>query len=113
MTERLNVHDGQGWQPFPEFGGTLAKMYESPDGTKFAASYKLSGKHTWTLQYDDYFFVIAGHATVTVEGDEPIEVAAGDFCRLHQGKTVTFDMSDDFHEISVLVSDNPIDVTQH
>jgi len=49
------------------------------------ASYKLSGKYTWRLQYDDYFFVITGHATVTVKGDEPIEVAAGDFCRLHGG----------------------------
>lgn len=87
MTEKLNVHDAS-WEPFPEFGGSLAKMYESPDGKKLAASYKLSGRHTWTLQYDDYFFVIAGHATVTVEGDEPFEVAAGDFCRLHQGRTV-------------------------
>lgn len=113
MTERIDVHGADGWEPFPEFGGSLAKLYESPDGTKFAASYKLSGKHTWTLEYDDYFFVIAGHATVTVEGEESFEVSAGAFCRLRQGKTVTFDMSDDFHEISVLVSDKAIDVTQH
>lgn len=111
-TERINVHDAS-WEPFPEFGGQLAKLYESADGTRFAASYKLSGRHTWTLQYDDFFYVIAGHATVTVEGQEPIEVAAGDFCRLHQGDTVTFDMSDDFHEVSVLVGDAPFEITDH
>ncbi len=110
MTERINVHDTQ-WEPFPEFGGSLAKMHESADGRVFAATYRLSGRHTWTLQYDDYFFVIAGHATVTVDDDEPFEVSAGDFCRLRQGSTATFDMSEDFHEISVLVSDKSIDVT--
>jgi uncharacterized cupin superfamily protein len=112
MSEHLNVHTAA-WEPFPEFGGQRATLYESADGTRFAASYRLSGRHTWTLQYDDYFYVIAGHATITVDGQETFEVASGDFCRLRQGATVTFDMSEDFHEVSVLVGMAPFTVTDH
>ncbi len=86
-------------------------MHAAPDGRILAASYRLSGTHTWTLPYDDFFYVVAGTATVTVAGGETFDVAAGDFCHLRRGRHVTFEMSDDFHEISVLVSDDPIDVT--
>lgn len=110
--ERFNVHDAP-WQPFPEFGGSQAALFASADGTRLAASYRLSGTHSWVLPYDDFFYVIAGHARVTVEGGETFEVAAGDFCHLRAGNRVTFEMSDDFHEVSTLVADAPIDITSH
>lgn len=100
-------------EPFPEFDGHKAVLYESPDGRTVAATYWLSGRHTWELPYDDFFYVVAGSATVTVAGEEPFEVRAGSFCHLRQGATVTFDMSEDFHEISTLVSDRTIDLTSH
>ena len=109
--ERMHVHRAD-WQPFPEFGGSLSTLHESADGKVVAASYRLSGRHTWTLAYDDYFYVIAGSATVTVDDKAAFGVAAGDFCHLTQGSEVTFDMSEDFHEVSVLVADAPIDVTE-
>jgi uncharacterized cupin superfamily protein len=113
--ERLNVFDGTGsaWEPFPEFDGSRAQMSAAPDGRVVAASYRLSGTHSWELPYDDYFYVIAGTATITIRGAETLDVAAGDFCHLRRGMYVTFAMSDDFHEISVLVSDDPFDVTDH
>ena len=110
--ERFNVHDVTR-DAFPEFEGHKAVLYESPDGRVLSATYWLKGRHTWELPYDDHFFVIAGSATVKVDDQEPFEVSAGSFCHLRQGSTVTFDMSDDFHEVSTLVSDQPIDVTSH
>ncbi len=110
--ERFNVHDTE-WEPFPEFDGSKATLYSSADGTKLAASYKLSGTHSWVLPYDDYFYVIAGHARVSVKGGETFEVSAGDFCHLRGGNRVTFEMSDDFHEVSTLVADKPFDITSH
>ena len=109
---RLNVHDAD-WRPFPEFGGRQALLYTSEDGSRMAATFKLSGRHSWTLEYDDFFYVIAGHASIEIDGRPALEVGPGDFCRLPQGTAVTFDMSEDFHEISVLVSDTPFDHTDH
>ena len=111
-THRFNVHDTE-WSPFPEFGGHEAILYRSPDGTRLAASFRLSGTHSWQMPYDDTFFVIAGTALVTVEDEEPFEIRAGDFCHIAQGSNVTFAMSDDFHEVSVLVSNTPFDHESH
>ena len=110
--ERFNVHTVT-WSPFPEFGGQQAQLHRSNDGTRMAASFKLSGRHSWTLEYDDFFYVIAGRATVTVDERETFGVSPGDFCRLRQGMRVTFDMSDDFHEVSVLIADGAFDHTEH
>ncbi len=110
--QRLAV-DAAAWEPFPEFGGRLARLHGSEDGTVLAATYRLSGRHTWTLDYDDYFYVVAGHASVSVDALDPVEVTVGDFCRLTRGSTVTFDMSDDFHEVSVLVAPAPFDIADH
>jgi uncharacterized cupin superfamily protein len=110
--ELFNVHEVPR-DEFPEFDGHQAVLYASPDGRVVSATYWLSGRHTWELPYDDHFFVIAGSATVTVDDQEPFEVTAGSYCHLRQGSTVTFDMSEDFHEVSTLVSSEPIDVTSH
>ena len=110
--ERFNVHE-TAWTPFPEFGGREALLHRSADGSRMAASFRLSGRHSWTLEYDDFFYVIAGHANVSVDDRETFDVAAGDFCRLRRGMSVTFDMSDDFHEVSVLIADGAFDHTEH
>lgn len=106
--ELLNVHKTL-WKPFPEFGGSQALLYQSDDGSRMAATFRLSGRHSWTLEYDDFFYVIAGHASIEIDGRPALKVGPGDFCRLHQGSAVTFDMSADFHEVSVLISENGFD----
>lgn len=109
---RLNVHTTC-WSPFPEFGGTESVLFTSEDGTRFAASFRLSGTHSWVMQYDDFFYVIAGSARVTMDDEDPVEIVAGDFCRIRRGTSVTFEMSDDFHEVSVLVSDTTFSHVEH
>jgi uncharacterized cupin superfamily protein len=112
VPEVFNVHEVDR-EAFPEFDGARAVLYESPDGRVVSATYWLKGRHTWELPYDDHFYVIAGSATLTVDDQPPIVLTAGSFGHLSRGSTVTFDMSDDFHEVSTLISEVAIDVTSH
>lgn len=103
----LNVHDAE-YQPLPAYGGAQAILYRSPDGRRIAGSFRESGKHSLTMAYDEFLFVIAGSATLTVHGDERLTLVPGDACYLRQGSTVDFEMSPDFHDVAVLMSDDEI-----
>lgn len=103
----LNV-DEVHYEPMPEYGGSQAVLYRSADGRRIAGSFKESGAHTLTMGYDEFLFVIAGHATITVHGGERRELGPGDACYLREGTTVDFEMSPDFHDVAVLISDDEI-----
>lgn len=103
----LNVHTAE-FEPLPEFGGAQAILYRSPDGTRIAGSFRESGAHTVTLTYDEFLFVVAGAVTVTVNGGTRRELGVGDALYLRQGQTVGFEMTDDFQDVAVLISDAPI-----
>lgn len=105
---RLNVHTSA-FEPLPQFGGAQAILYRSPDGTRVAGSFRESGAHTVTLTYDEFLFVVAGTVAVTVDGGERQELGIGDALYLTQGATVAFEMSDDFQDVAVLISDQPIE----
>lgn len=103
----LNVHDAE-YQPLPAYGGSQAVLYRSPDGRRIAGSFKESGKHSLTMAYDEFLFVIAGSATLTINGGERRTLSPGDACYLRQGWRVDFEMSPDFHDVAVLISDDEI-----
>lgn len=103
----LNVH-AAAYQPLPAYGGAQAVLYRSPDGKRIAGSFKESGKHSLTMPYDEFLFVIAGSATLVIDGGERRTLSAGDACYLRQGLTVDFEMSPDFHDVAVLISDDEI-----
>lgn len=107
---RLDVHDQKSFEPLPEFGGSKAVLYHSPDRRRLAGSFRESGTHTMTMPFDEFLYVVAGGVTVTVEGGERHEYAAGDALYLREGLTVQFEMTDDFHDVTVLISDTPFDV---
>lgn len=104
---RLNVHDAT-FTPMPEFGGSQAVLYRSADGRRLAGSFRESGRHTLTMEYDEFIYVVAGRMTVTVNGGQRQEFTAGDACYLQEGMTVDFEMDDGFQDVAVLVSDNAI-----
>lgn len=104
----LNVHSSE-FTPLPEYGGSEAILYKSPDGTRLAGSFRESGQHTMTMPYDEFIYVIAGSCAVTVRGGARREFSVGDALYLRQGMTVEFEMSDDFHDVTVLISDTAID----
>jgi uncharacterized cupin superfamily protein len=96
--------------PLPEYGGSKAILYHSADGKRLAASFRESGTARMTMAFDDFSYVIRGSAKITVDGGEPISLTVGDAFYLKQGQDVIFDLSDDFHVVTMLMSDSPINV---
>ena len=104
---RLNVLSTE-FTPMPGFGGSQAVLYHSLDRTRLAGTFRESGSHTLTMEYDEFIYIVTGHMVVTIRGGDRHELAAGDACYLRQGMTVDFEMSEDFQDVAVLVSNNPI-----
>ena len=107
---RLHVHDESAFEALPEFGGSKAILYQSPDRRRLAGSFRESGTHTMTMPFDEFIYVVAGGVAVSVEGGDRQEYAAGDALYLREGMTVEFEMTEDFHDVTVLISDTPFDV---
>lgn len=105
----FNVHDTE-FEPLPEFGGGKAILYHSPDKRRLAGSFRESGTHRMTMAFDEFIYVVGGGVTITADGGEPVRLEAGDTCYLTQGQDVLFEMDDDFHDVTVLISDDPIEV---
>lgn len=110
----FNVHTTD-YSPLPEFGGGEAVLYKSPDGRRLAGSFRESGVHDMLMAFDEFIYVIAGSCRIEVEGGDTVELGVGDCGYLLQGQQVRFTMSDDFHDVTVLISDEPIgyDNTDH
>lgn len=106
---RFNVSTAA-YEPLPEFGGSQALLYTSADGKRLAGSFKESGTHTMVMPFDEFVYVLAGRCTITVEGGDSLEVGVGDCCYLREGMNVTWEMSDDFHDVTVLISDTSFDL---
>jgi uncharacterized cupin superfamily protein len=109
---RFNVHTAD-WQPLPEFGGEQAVLYQSEDGTRLAGSFKESGTHEMVMPFDEFIYIVGGSCRITVEGEETFEMKVGDCCYLRQGQNVIFEMADDFHDVTVLISDKGFDHVNH
>ncbi|MEN0138167.1 MAG: cupin domain-containing protein [Rhodococcus sp. (in: high G+C Gram-positive bacteria)] len=105
---RFNVHTTD-WTPLPELGGHEAILYKSEDGRRLAGSFRESGRHTMKMPFDEFIYVVAGSTRITVEGEDPFDLGVGDCCYLKEGMEVTFEHSEDFHDVTVLISDQPIE----
>ena len=103
----FNVHTTE-FEPLPEYGGGQAILYRSPDGRRLAGSFKESGQHDMVMPFDEFIYVVGGTMRVTVDGSAPLDLAAGDACYLKAGQHVNFEQSDDFHDVTVLVSEDEI-----
>ena len=101
----FNVHTTK-FDPLPEFGGSQAILYKSSDGKRLAGSFRESGTHTITMPFDEFIYIVAGGAKISVEGGDTVDLKVGDCCYLRQGQKVTFEMTDDFHDVTVLISDD-------
>ena len=97
--------------PLPGFdGGFQSILYTSPDRRRLAGSFKEKGSHTLTMPFDEFIFVIAGTTSIAVTGGDAFTLGPGQCCYLREGQEVSFEMSDDFHDVVVLSSDTPFDV---
>lgn len=98
------------YQPLPEFGGKKAILHTSDDHKRLAGSFHETGVHTMVMPFDEFIYVIAGTATISVDGGDSVELGVGGCCYLTEGQNVTFDFSSDFHDVSVLVSDTAFSI---
>ena len=96
--------------PLPEFGGSKAILYHSADRKRLAASFHESGTARMTMPFDDFSYVLGGSAKITVDGGEPLSVGVGDAFYLKQGQDVLFELTGDFHVVTMLTSDVPFEV---
>lgn len=101
----FNVHTIE-YSPLPEYGGKQAVLYQSDDGKRVAGSFHESGAYSFVMPYDEFIYVIAGTCKVAIEGGESFELGAGGCCYLKEGQNITIEFSEDFHDVSVLVSDS-------
>ena len=109
LAPHFNVHTTN-FEPLPEFGGSKAILYHSPDGTRLAGSFRESGTHQFVMPFDEFIYVVAGGVKITITDGESFNLGVGDTCYLKQGQDVLFEMTDDFHDVTVLISDKRIDV---
>ena len=100
------------WVPLPQAGGSQAIIYRSPDGKRVAASFKESGKGTFTYPFDEFFYVISGRIKVTVHGGPTFEVKQGEVSYIRQGQTIDFEFSKEsgkgFQSVAYLASDQDL-----
>jgi uncharacterized cupin superfamily protein len=96
--------------PMPEFGGSKAILFHSPDRKRLAASFRESGTLRMTMPFDDFSYVVGGSGTIIVDNGEPISLSVGDAFYLKQGQEVQFDLAKDFHVVTMLMSDDQIEV---
>ena len=104
---RFNMKDVD-WEMTPEFGGGEHIFYQSADKTRAVVAFKESGKHTFTYPFDEFAFVLKGSAKVDIHGGESFSIGAGDILYVEEGATINFEMSEDFEDITMLVSDKPV-----
>ena len=96
------------WVDLPEFGGREAIIYRSPDGRRVAAAFEESGSATFTYPFDEFLVVTSGTVEISVHGGETFVLTKGDVAYLREGTTVDFKFSDDFSDITCLVSDREV-----
>jgi uncharacterized cupin superfamily protein len=103
----FNLADAE-WVSLPEFGGSKSLIYRSPDGKRVAATYRESGAYSFDCPFDEMMYVVGGTASLSVNGQEAIELKPGDMTYLCEGWTISIDMSRDFHMVACLMSDREI-----
>ena len=96
------------WEPLPEFGGSEAIIYRSPDGRRVAAAFRESGRASLTYPFDEFLVVTSGSVTMSVRGGETFTLRTGDVAYLRQGLTVDMEFSADFSDVTCLMGEEPV-----
>lgn len=96
------------WEPLPEFGGSEAIIYRSPDGRRVAAAFRESGRASFTYPFDEFLVVTSGSVTMSVRGGETFTLRTGDVAYLRQGLTVDMEFSADFSDVTCLMGEEPV-----
>lgn len=96
------------WDKTVEFGGGESILYQSAQRTRMVVAWRESGRHSFKYTFDEFVYVTRGWSRVSVRGGDTFTVKVGDSFYVEEGSVIDFEMSDDFEDITVLVSQNPI-----
>ncbi len=93
------------WTPWPEARGASATIYRSEDGRRVAMAVREAGHFTYTYPFDEFLLVTSGTAKVSVRNGPSFELQPGHVAYFREGVTAEFELSEDFSDVAVLVSD--------
>jgi uncharacterized cupin superfamily protein len=109
---RFNLYTAE-FDELPDGAGWMKLLYESPDGMRKVGSFKEPGVFHEVMPFDELLFIVAGSTKISIEGGENFVLTAGDCCYFFKGQSVTFDNSDDFHDLSVFMKHGGNDQVGH
>lgn len=96
------------WVALPEFGGSEAIIYRSPDGKRVAAAFRESGTFSFRYPFDELLIVTSGTATFRVRGGPTFALKKGEIAYFREGLVVDMTLSKDFSDITMLMGDRPV-----
>lgn len=98
------------WAPFPMYNGTKSVYYRSKDNKVAIGAIREIGKDTLTWPEDEFLFVTEGWIKFTVHGGDSFTLNKGDVLVLKKGQTFSFEMSDDFANVAVFMSETGVSI---
>jgi uncharacterized cupin superfamily protein len=96
------------WSALPEFGGSEAIIYRSPDGKRVAAAFQESGDFEFQYPFDEFFIVTSGTGTFRVKDGPTFTLKKGEVAYFREGMEVHMTLSKDFSDVTMLTGDKPV-----
>lgn len=96
------------WSALPEFGGSEAIIYRSPDGKRVAAAFKESGDFEFQYPFDEFLIVTSGTGTFRVKDGPTFTLKKGEVAYFRKGMKVHMTLSEDFSDVTMLIGDEPV-----
>jgi uncharacterized cupin superfamily protein len=92
------------------YDGTKSVFYRSKDNKIAIGAIREKGADTMTWPEDEFLFVTAGWIKFQVHGGDSFTLEKGDVMMLRKGQTFSFEMSDDFANVAVFMSDEGVTI---
>jgi uncharacterized cupin superfamily protein len=96
------------WSALPEFGGSEAIIYRSPDGKRVAAAFQESGDFEFQYPFDEFLIVTSGTGTFRVKDGPTFTLKKGEVAYFRKGMEVHLTLSKDFSDVTMLTGDKPV-----
>jgi uncharacterized cupin superfamily protein len=96
------------WNSLPEFGGSEAIIYRSPDGKRVAAAFRESGDFEFEYPFDEFLVVTSGTGTFRVKDGPTFTLKKGEVAYFRKGMKVHMTLSKNFSDVTMLVGDEPV-----
>lgn len=85
-------------------------MFRPPDDKRVAGAFRESATATLTYPCDEFSYVTAGSIKAHVHGGETFTLKTGDCVYFTKGRTVGFECSEDYADVSVLFGAEPVTI---